>query len=863
MREPSLTERALDVKARNETFNRGLGEAIRDSASRPGVAREALARLENEAVSIESLEITLLEAMGPQAASLIAPARARWAAVRLDIFTSLARAEMLLGHFPEARKAIAAARSVSSISPDSPYQANIDFTEASINQLDAAFDTTTGLRPEDQFVKVFEDARRRGDWRTAAQAKMQSATAAMTAGRIGDFQSASQEAIDLAATHSLFRLEISSRISRLQLLLTTCSSGDILDQIRAELGFSTHLTGALPDRWGQLYQQASQAYAEATKVLSAAPAGGSSHPVLVAALENASRNASELDLAFLSCRLHDLASAEDIPSQEVASSLESFRRELSRIDREMRIAFLELAGGLKIRLNDPTTADEIRAQVNQLLASGVVQTTGVLQQIEEYGNRFSDLLEKAGQAIAGSHPQQALALATDALALAGSSTFRRMAINYCAMANFELHRFAEAEANLIEALAILDSSFADQLPALAGARDHRLTELEDLSLFYAHLLAKTGRLTEAWNASERGRAPALKAEIQSSQPGSLPDGHFECLRPWLDSIGAATVSLSTSRYGTLILSTAPGEGAPQAAFSELTQLTRLLAPDLDIGSQAWTSAIFGAIPELSSRLIQPIEQRLMEIARAARILYVIPYSSLYYVPFAALNLSDGRALAELSPLALAPSASVLRWSATRPAATPPVNCLLAAVGEDGGYAFSQHIAQVESVPWLVAPTVLKDSQLTKSALSQAASAHSVFYLSCHGTFSTTRVDGLAASELVLAQNERLNAREILAWKLPSSTVFLNACQSGRFRFEGRTEPNGFVRAFLLAGARSLISTLIHVDPAAAGEIAEKFFTATMKSYSPAAALREAQMGLKRTGRPAEEWAAHMVTGAAH
>ena len=74
-------------------------------------------------------------------------------------------------------------------------------------------------------------------------------------------------------------------------------------------------------------------------------------------------------------------------------------------------------------------------------------------------------------------------LPIDALALADSPDFRRTAITYRAISYIELGRFAEAEADCQQAIA-MDSSYADQLPALAGTRDHHLTELEDLSLLW-------------------------------------------------------------------------------------------------------------------------------------------------------------------------------------------------------------------------------------------------------------------------------------------------------------------------------------------------------------------------------------------
>jgi CHAT domain-containing protein len=58
----------------------------------------------------------------------------------------------------------------------------------------------------------------------------------------------------------------------------------------------------------------------------------------------------------------------------------------------------------------------------------------------------------------------------------------------------------------------------------------------------------------------------------------------------------------------------------------------------------------------------------------------------------------------------------------------------------------------------------------------------------------------------------------------------------------------------------VIAPLTHVDPDAAGTIAEVFFRALPAGQSPAEALRQARLVLKARGRPPEEWAAHVMFG---
>ena len=224
-----------------------LRDATLASISQPQTARADLLRLDTEAIAIESFELSFLERMGPQDAAQIATARKTWAVWRAGILVSVSRAEMLLGRFREARAALAAARALQSVPSDSPARASMDLMEASINQLDPQPVTPGTLAPQEQLSAVFEDAVRRCDWRGAVQAKMQAATAAMNAGNVDAFRTMSREAVDLAASHSLARSEIYCRVSRFQLLLYISTSGSLLDELKAELDYTTRLTGSLPN----------------------------------------------------------------------------------------------------------------------------------------------------------------------------------------------------------------------------------------------------------------------------------------------------------------------------------------------------------------------------------------------------------------------------------------------------------------------------------------------------------------------------------------------------------------------------------------------------------------------------------------
>jgi CHAT domain-containing protein len=116
-----------------------------------------------------------------------------------------------------------------------------------------------------------------------------------------------------------------------------------------------------------------------------------------------------------------------------------------------------------------------------------------------------------------------------------------------------------------------------------------------------------------------------------------------------------------------------------------------------------------------------------------------------------------------------------------------------------------------------------------------------------------------ASRLKLA-NGIVTAREALAWKLRADLVFMNVCQGGRFRIEGRGNISGFIRAFHSAGATSVIASVTHIGPLPAGELAVRFYRHWFTGVSKARALQSARQEVRKLYPDASDWASHALTG---
>ena len=130
-------------------------------------------------------------------------------------------------------------------------------------------------------------------------------------------------------------------------------------------------------------------------------------------------------------------------------------------------------------------------------------------------------------------------------------------------------------------------------------------------------------------------------------------------------------------------------------------------------------------------------------------------------------------------------------------------------------------------------------------------AFQMLHFSAHGLSVS---DDPQESAIVLSNSDvngriiesRLRAQEIAKLDLPSELVVLSACSTGlgeEIRGEGLV---GLTQAFFSAGASRVIASLWNVDDLGTSELMELFYDNLLqKKLSPSAALREAQLSMRR------------------
>jgi CHAT domain-containing protein len=240
---------------------------------------------------------------------------------------------------------------------------------------------------------------------------------------------------------------------------------------------------------------------------------------------------------------------------------------------------------------------------------------------------------------------------------------------------------------------------------------------------------------------------------------------------------------------------------------------------------------------------------------------VAPHGVLHQVPFSALGEGAG-ALVDKHHLVMCASAGValhaLGGTGARRDGDPhgPATALLL-----GDSSRLPHVAtELRAVATALAPgggQVVEAAGLADAGLRDTASRADVLHLACHADF---RADSPMFSALHLADGA-LTVDQVQALALRARLVVLSACETALGDAGVADEGVGLVRAFLMAGARSVLGSRWAVDDAATAEFMALFYEQWRGGNGLSAALTQAQRTLRlRRPHPAH-WAAFALHGA--
>jgi CHAT domain-containing protein/outer membrane protein assembly factor BamD (BamD/ComL family) len=283
---------------------------------------------------------------------------------------------------------------------------------------------------------------------------------------------------------------------------------------------------------------------------------------------------------------------------------------------------------------------------------------------------------------------------------------------------------------------------------------------------------------------------------------------------------------------------------------------------------------------LYSALISPIT------AHGWDSLILVPDGSLHLLPFGALQDERGSYLAQRATVSIAPSAAVLAALRREPeihTAKLFLGVAFNQVGADtAAFAKSRGLANIrgadirplqfsheevsEATAALGNGTILEGPVASESALkSEPLDQFRIIHLAAHGVGDELEPDR-AAIVLNPGSSEEdglWQAREIRHTRLNADTVVLSACETGTGRLQGEEGIMNLARAFLTAGAKSVVASLWDVDDRSTATLMENFYQHLAQGQSVALALRSSQMEFVKTyGEKADPylWAGFEVIG---
>lgn len=282
------------------------------------------------------------------------------------------------------------------------------------------------------------------------------------------------------------------------------------------------------------------------------------------------------------------------------------------------------------------------------------------------------------------------------------------------------------------------------------------------------------------------------------------------------------------------------------------------------------------LQEFYTELVAPVADALPTDGST---LAIEPHASLWLVPFAALQLPNRTWMGDRWSLLYTPSAQTLEEIRSEPCYATLDESKILVLGnpvmpkvptQDGYEINLQPLPGAEEEAKEIVNALgdrqyklLIGAEATEAAVKDFAQNHNIIHLATHGiAYTEDPLQSFVAFSPTATENGLLTAREVAQNRsLPADLIVLSACQTGLGRISG-DGMLGLSRAFLIAGARTVVVSQWSVSDQATAELMVAFYQNYLVSANKALALQKA-MHLVRSmpeySHP-RYWAAFVVVG---
>jgi CHAT domain-containing protein/tetratricopeptide (TPR) repeat protein len=313
----------------------------------------------------------------------------------------------------------------------------------------------------------------------------------------------------------------------------------------------------------------------------------------------------------------------------------------------------------------------------------------------------------------------------------------------------------------------------------------------------------------------RASIDALQGTAPSAPTHAEPD----------DTLDAVIVEYFVESEQVTVLVQHPG-AAPQMRTCAVPaeHLTGLARRILQADPEPWLRVAGPWRDDALAALVAPV----LHATRPGEHIVIVPDRVLHHLPLHAVTV-DGVALGERNPISYTPNVAILEFCRRNRRRSRASAVVVADSRQDLAHA----CLEGRAVAARFGVEELSGSEATKDAVLMAlATRPDVVHLACHGMFIA---DDPAACGIQLAGGGKrdhavidraadLTAAEIERLSLAPELVTLSACSSGVSTLRPGDEPFGLTRAWLIAGASAIVSTLWPVDDVSTWLLIDRLYT---------------------------------------
>ena len=289
----------------------------------------------------------------------------------------------------------------------------------------------------------------------------------------------------------------------------------------------------------------------------------------------------------------------------------------------------------------------------------------------------------------------------------------------------------------------------------------------------------------------------------------------------------------------------------EVTVEEVERRLRALQLNMQLVARSESAQILSHLPnaqgilfQLYRKLLEPIQLLLKEFSR----LIIVPYGRLHYLPFHALFNGDDY-LINSHAVSYLPASSFLSYGRQPIEGETRLLAFGHSLNDRLPFTIDETQAIVDNWPH----TILLEEEASLTNLQNYCGEYRLLHLATHGEF---RADNPLFSGLTLADG-LLTTLDVFNLSLQASLVTLSACYTGRHVIGGGDEILGLTRAFLSAGASSLIISHWAVEDVSTAYLMEFLYAHLAKGHRKDEALRQAQRNLCNGARfeqlPASHW----------